>query len=267
MVYGQKSYAHCSLFSDAEWIAHSEQLCHSSQHPSLPPSHPSVTLHGVQRHHVGLCDRPHMAATQWQCSLSPQLWHHHPAGLQEHGCHERLRPFGRCLGSLTVLGALGGGQREKQKDGVNNIDLFIPALSRWTNLNALQYLWKTCRPSRVPFWMPTFSCSISASRTCLHRTKRTRVRICKGLPVRSDLSRGFTSEEQCAWAVLIKLRHHKPEFNIGASLCEYIVLVCFQENYWISKAHVKQLISLHLNVFFFQGVKNGQMFRCSAFFF
>uniref|UniRef100_A0A8C2B715 Paired box protein Pax-9 n=1 Tax=Cyprinus carpio TaxID=7962 RepID=A0A8C2B715_CYPCA len=58
---------------NAEWIAHSEQLCHSSQHPSLPPSHPSVTLHGVQRHHVGLCDRPHMAAAQWQCSLSPQL--------------------------------------------------------------------------------------------------------------------------------------------------------------------------------------------------
>lgn len=62
------------LFPDAEWIAHSEQLCHSTQHPSLPPSHhPSVTLHGVQRHHVGLCDRSHMAAGQWQCSISPQL--------------------------------------------------------------------------------------------------------------------------------------------------------------------------------------------------
>ncbi|XP_015247651.1 paired box protein Pax-9 isoform X2 [Cyprinodon tularosa] len=58
---------------NAEWIAHSEQLCHSAQHPSLPPSHPSVTLHGVQRHHVGLCDRTHMAAGQWQCSISPQL--------------------------------------------------------------------------------------------------------------------------------------------------------------------------------------------------
>ncbi|KAG5265629.1 hypothetical protein AALO_G00244590 [Alosa alosa] len=58
---------------NAEWLAHSEQLCHSAQHPSLPPNHPSVTLHGVQRHHVGLCDRPHMAAAQWQCSLSPQL--------------------------------------------------------------------------------------------------------------------------------------------------------------------------------------------------
>ncbi|MED6279529.1 Paired box protein Pax-9 [Characodon lateralis] len=58
---------------NAEWLAHSEQLCHSAQHPSLPPSHPSVTLHGVQRHHVGLCDRTHMAAGQWQCSISPQL--------------------------------------------------------------------------------------------------------------------------------------------------------------------------------------------------
>lgn len=62
-----------ALFPDAEWIAHSEQLCHSTQHPSLPPSHPSVTLHGVQRHHLGLCDRTHVAAGQWQCSLSPQL--------------------------------------------------------------------------------------------------------------------------------------------------------------------------------------------------
>lgn len=61
------------LFPDAEWIAHSEQLCHSTQHPSLPPSHPSVTLHGVQRHHLGLCDRTHVAAGQWQCSISPQL--------------------------------------------------------------------------------------------------------------------------------------------------------------------------------------------------
>ncbi|XP_069008829.1 paired box protein Pax-9 isoform X1 [Embiotoca jacksoni] len=60
-------------YTDAEWIAHSEQLCHSAQHASLPPSHPSVTLHGVQRHHVGLCDRTHMAAGQWQCSISPQL--------------------------------------------------------------------------------------------------------------------------------------------------------------------------------------------------
>ncbi|XP_036981000.1 paired box protein Pax-9 isoform X2 [Acanthopagrus latus] len=58
---------------NAEWIAHSEQLCHSTQHPSLPPSHPSVSLHGVQRHHLGLCDRTHMAAGQWQCSISPQL--------------------------------------------------------------------------------------------------------------------------------------------------------------------------------------------------
>uniref|UniRef100_A0A3P8Z0S9 Paired box protein Pax-9 n=1 Tax=Esox lucius TaxID=8010 RepID=A0A3P8Z0S9_ESOLU len=58
---------------NAEWLAHSEQFCHSAQHPSLPPSHPSVALHGVQRHHVGLCDRSHMAAAQWQCSLSPQL--------------------------------------------------------------------------------------------------------------------------------------------------------------------------------------------------
>ncbi|XP_075879304.1 paired box protein Pax-9 isoform X2 [Nelusetta ayraudi] len=58
---------------NAEWIAHSEQLCHGAQHPSLPPSHPSVTLHGVQRHHLGLCDRSHVAAGQWQCSLSPQL--------------------------------------------------------------------------------------------------------------------------------------------------------------------------------------------------
>lgn len=113
VVYGQKSDAHCSLFSDAEWIAHSEQLCHSSQHPSLPPSHPSVTLHGVQRHHVGLCDRPHMAAAQWQCSLSPQLWHHHPAGLQERGCHAKLRPSGRRLGSVTVLVSEGGGVKER----------------------------------------------------------------------------------------------------------------------------------------------------------
>ncbi|KAL0969764.1 hypothetical protein UPYG_G00232000 [Umbra pygmaea] len=58
---------------NAEWLAHSEQFCHSTQHPSLPPSHPSVALHGVQRHHVGLYDRSHMAAAQWQCSLSPQL--------------------------------------------------------------------------------------------------------------------------------------------------------------------------------------------------
>ncbi|KAK9534101.1 hypothetical protein VZT92_009171 [Zoarces viviparus] len=59
---------------NAEWLAHSEQLCHSTQHPSLAPSHhPSVTLHGVQRHHVGLCDRSHMTAGQWQCAISPQL--------------------------------------------------------------------------------------------------------------------------------------------------------------------------------------------------
>ncbi|KAJ3613391.1 hypothetical protein NHX12_019640 [Muraenolepis orangiensis] len=58
---------------NAEWLAHSEQLCHSAQHPSLPPSHPSVALHGVQRHHVGLCDRSHLAASQWQCAISPQL--------------------------------------------------------------------------------------------------------------------------------------------------------------------------------------------------
>ncbi|XP_077418775.1 paired box protein Pax-9 isoform X2 [Vanacampus margaritifer] len=59
---------------NAEWLAHSEQLCHSSQHPGLPAAHhPSVSLHGVQRHHVGLCDRTHMAAAaaaaaagQWQ---------------------------------------------------------------------------------------------------------------------------------------------------------------------------------------------------------
>lgn len=202
VVYGQKSYARCSLFSDAEWIAHSEQLCHSSQHPSFPPSHPSVTLHGVQRHHVGLCDRPHMAAAQWQCSLSPQLWHHR---LQEHGCHARLRP----LGSGTVLGAWGGGgggskREHKTITERNNTDLFIPALSTWTNLIALRYLWKTCRTSHVLFWMPTFSRAISASRTCLHRTKkkRARLRICKGLAVRSDLSRGFTSEEQHQWCAV-----------------------------------------------------------------
>ncbi|XP_066550587.1 paired box protein Pax-9 isoform X2 [Amia ocellicauda] len=58
---------------NAEWIAHSEQLCLGPQHGSLSSAHPSVTLHGVQRHHVGLCDRPHMAAPQWQCPLSPQL--------------------------------------------------------------------------------------------------------------------------------------------------------------------------------------------------
>lgn len=58
---------------NAEWIAHSEQLCLGTQHGALPPTNPSVTLHGVQRHHVGLCDRSHMAAPQWQCSLSPQL--------------------------------------------------------------------------------------------------------------------------------------------------------------------------------------------------
>ncbi len=133
VVCGQKSYADCSLFSDAEWIAHSEQLCHSSQHPSLPPSHPSVTLHGVQRHHVGLCDRPHMAAAQWQCSLSPQLWHHHPSGLRELGCHARLRPFGRRLGPVTVLGARGvqrtewNGNRERERwDKTQHLGLFHP---------------------------------------------------------------------------------------------------------------------------------------------
>ncbi|XP_051941553.1 paired box protein Pax-9 [Hippocampus zosterae] len=60
---------------NAEWLAHSEQLCHSTQHPGLPTAHhPSASLHGVQRHHVGLCDRTHMAAAaaaaaaagQWQ---------------------------------------------------------------------------------------------------------------------------------------------------------------------------------------------------------
>lgn len=110
-----ESYPHYFLFSDAEWIAHSEQLCHSSQHPSLPPSHPSVTLHGVQRHHVGLCDRPHMAAAQWQCSLSPQLWHHRPTGLQEHGCHARLGPSRHCLRSVTLEGVCGG-QRDNSKE-------------------------------------------------------------------------------------------------------------------------------------------------------
>ncbi|XP_020776199.1 paired box protein Pax-9 isoform X2 [Boleophthalmus pectinirostris] len=59
---------------NAEWFAqHSEQLCHGGQHPSLPPSHPNVSLHGVQRHQLGLCERPHMAGAQWQCALSPQL--------------------------------------------------------------------------------------------------------------------------------------------------------------------------------------------------
>uniref|UniRef100_A0AAV2JHG4 Paired box protein Pax-9 n=1 Tax=Knipowitschia caucasica TaxID=637954 RepID=A0AAV2JHG4_KNICA len=41
---------------NAEWFAqHSEQLCHGGP-PSLPPSHPSVSLHGVQRQQLGLCD-------------------------------------------------------------------------------------------------------------------------------------------------------------------------------------------------------------------
>lgn len=88
------------LFPDAEWIAHSEQLCHSTQHPSLPPSHPSVTLHGVQRHHVGLCDRSHMAAGQWQCSISPQLWHRQPSGLQEHDSHPWRHPPAPRLGAV-----------------------------------------------------------------------------------------------------------------------------------------------------------------------
>ena len=88
------------LSPDAEWIAHSEQLCHSTQHPSLPPSHPSVSLHGVQRHHLGLCDRTHMAAGQWQCSISPQLWHRRPSGLQEH--EPRRHPPGHRLGAVKV---------------------------------------------------------------------------------------------------------------------------------------------------------------------
>ena len=85
---------------DAEWIAHSEQLCHSTQHPSLPPSHPSVSLHGVQRHHLGLCDRTHMAAGQWQCSISPQLWHRRPSGLQE--LEPRRHPPGHRLGAVKA---------------------------------------------------------------------------------------------------------------------------------------------------------------------
>lgn len=178
VVCGQKSYADCSLFSDAEWIAHSEQLCHSSQHPSLPPSHPSVTLHGVQRHHVGLCDRPHMAAAQWQCSLSPQLWHHHPAGLQELGCHARLRPFGRRLGPVTVLGARGGSknrtERQQQRTremGQNKTPWTFPSwLSRWTDLYRFTIFIKDLsdEPSTV-LYAHILLLHISISH--LHRTK------------------------------------------------------------------------------------------------
>lgn len=92
--------------ADAEWLAHSEQLCHSSQHPSLPPSHPSVTLHGVQRHHLGLCDRSHVAAGQWQCSLSPQLWPRLPAGLQEHDGQPWRRPPARRRDAVRTDGCL-----------------------------------------------------------------------------------------------------------------------------------------------------------------
>lgn len=68
---------------------------------------------------------------------------------------------------------MGGSKREyKTITERNNTDLFILALSTRTNLIALRYLWKTCRTSHVLFWMPTFSRTISASRTCLHRTKK-----------------------------------------------------------------------------------------------
>ncbi|XP_077395139.1 paired box protein Pax-9 [Festucalex cinctus] len=60
---------------NAEWLAHSEQLCHSTQHPGLPAAHhPSVSLHGVQRHHVGLCDRTHMAAAAAAAAAAAGQW-------------------------------------------------------------------------------------------------------------------------------------------------------------------------------------------------
>ncbi|XP_061700510.1 paired box protein Pax-9 isoform X2 [Syngnathoides biaculeatus] len=60
---------------NAEWLAHSEQLCHGGQHPGLPAAHhPSVSLHGVQRHHVGLCDRTHMAAAAAAAAAAAGQW-------------------------------------------------------------------------------------------------------------------------------------------------------------------------------------------------
>lgn len=245
VVYGQKSYAHCSLFSDAEWIAHSEQLCHSSQHPSFPPSHPSVTLHGVQRHHVGLCDRPHMAAAQWQCSLSPQLWHHH---LQEHGCHARLCDCTRSMG--------GGSKREyKTITEDNNTDLFILALSRWTNLIALRYLWKTCRTSHVLFWMPKFSRTISASRTCLHRIEQ-RLIWAEVLPVK------IPAPVVCSalGLIVVAIPH-----EIASSLARvkywcfslWIYCSCMFSRKWLNKQiSCKTTDQFAFKCFFFQGVQN-----------
>lgn len=117
--------------TDAEWLAHSEQLCHSSQHPSLPPSHPSVTLHGVQRHHLGLCDRSHVAAGQWQCSLSPQLWPRLPVGLQEPRGHPRQRPRAGHRHAVRSHGCGGGGDERRGEESAQSPGASLPSPSLW----------------------------------------------------------------------------------------------------------------------------------------
>ncbi len=151
-----------------------------------------------------------MAAAQWQCSLSPQLWHHHPAGLQELGCHARLRPFGRRLGPVTVLGARGVRRTERkattenERDGAkhNTLDFFILALSRWTDLYRFTIFIKDLsdEPSTVPY---AHILHISISH--VHRTKEQEWGYAKA--VQSDLIwaedlavKNISNGVQCTWS-------------------------------------------------------------------
>lgn len=160
------------LFPDAEWIAHSEQLCHSTQHPSLPPSHPSVTLHGVQRHHLGLCDRTHMAAGQWQCAISPQLWHRYQSGLQEHDSQPRRHSPRHRLGVVKSAPQTDRWGGEEVRDGKDRRQQVCPLWLQF--VPAASFLWRTWPPPRThirgilyvsPFLLPVVLASATHSQT------------------------------------------------------------------------------------------------------